>query len=120
MLLQRHPEFVVAIAARDEIEIGDVGGMRCRGETRHARRCYRARWKSLVDVGVVGINLEDSQIVESNRSLQDADTFARKLEALKGLLESNGKEVFVNVRSDTYLLNIPGKRAETTRRAEDV
>ena len=87
------------------------------GYGKDARQIYE-NISRLVDEGVVGINLEDSQILESKRGLQNADTFARKLETVKGLLENNGKQVFVNVRSDTYLLNIDNKLEETKRRAK--
>ena len=72
----------------------------------------------LARLGVVGINLEDSQVSNSKRALQDASTFAKKLSRIKALLASNGIDVFINVRCDTYLLNVDDKQGETTKRAK--
>ncbi len=71
----------------------------------------------LAEIGVVGINLEDSQINKSKRTLQDASSFAKKLSQVKDRLEANNIALFINVRCDTYLLNVEDKQQETARRA---
>lgn len=71
----------------------------------------------LIDLGVVGINLEDSMIEHGTRTLQDARTFARTLETIKARLQADKLDLFINVRCDTYLLDVENKTAETAARA---
>lgn len=75
-----------------------------------------ANIKKLTDLGVVGINLEDSVIKDSTRSLQDAATFARKIEFLRSKLSADKLQLFINIRCDTYILNVADKRKVTDQR----
>jgi 2-methylisocitrate lyase-like PEP mutase family enzyme len=70
----------------------------------------------LVDLGVAGINIEDSAIRESGRVLRPIKSFAHSIEFIKSKLASIRAELFINVRCDTYLLNIPDKEKETRDR----
>lgn len=54
--------------------------------------------KRLVDLGVVGINLEDGQVTDGKRILGDADLHRQKIEAIK----AETKDIFINARTDTY------------------
>jgi 2-methylisocitrate lyase-like PEP mutase family enzyme len=72
----------------------------------------------LLDLGVAGINIEDSVIEESKRSLQNARSFAKTLEYIKGKLGSTRSSLFINVRCDTYILNVANKRKETIERVK--
>jgi 2-methylisocitrate lyase-like PEP mutase family enzyme len=56
---------------------------------------YAAR---LIDLGVAGINLEDGRAAP--------DLHARKIEAIKARAVRMGGDLFVNARSDVYLLNL--------------
>ncbi|PKH54993.1 isocitrate lyase/phosphoenolpyruvate mutase family protein [Shewanella sp. Choline-02u-19] len=60
----------------------------------------------LAKVGVVGVNIEDSTVVQGERLLCDEIEFANKLKSVKAILNQMNITMFVNVRSDTYLLNI--------------
>jgi 2-methylisocitrate lyase-like PEP mutase family enzyme len=71
---------------------------------------------SLLDLGVVGINLEDSAIHQGTRFLDQAKTFAKKLETIKNRLASDNLNLFINVRCDTYLLDVKNKNEETKER----
>jgi 2-methylisocitrate lyase-like PEP mutase family enzyme len=54
--------------------------------------------KRVLDVGAVGINLEDGP---------DAPALlARKIEAIKIMAANNGLDVFINARTDVYLANL--------------
>jgi 2-methylisocitrate lyase-like PEP mutase family enzyme len=77
-----------------------------------------ANVKKLIELGVAGINLEDSHIQNRGRALQDAGVFANKLSYIKDKLFAENLELFINVRCDTYLLNVPGKQQETTDRIQ--
>lgn len=70
----------------------------------------------LADLGVAGINIEDSVIHDSKRSLQEAGRFAKVIEQIKNTLVSQNQELFVNLRCDTYILNVENKRGETRKR----
>lgn len=70
----------------------------------------------LLEAGVAGINIEDSIIGGEGRVLQPAASFAATLEAVRNRLTAAGAHLFLNVRSDTYLLNVADKEAETLQR----
>ncbi|MGN6292521.1 MAG: isocitrate lyase/PEP mutase family protein [Chitinophagaceae bacterium] len=72
----------------------------------------------LTDLGVVGINIEDSIIHDSKRTLQDTKDFAAVIEYLKNKLISTNRSLFINLRCDTYILNVPDKAKETTQRLQ--
>ncbi|MEH0390646.1 isocitrate lyase/phosphoenolpyruvate mutase family protein, partial [Vibrio mimicus] len=60
----------------------------------------------LVKVGVVGINIEDSVVVDGKRRLRDGILFEKMLRKVRELLSEADVEVFINVRSDAFLLNV--------------
>jgi len=70
----------------------------------------------LIELGVVGINIEDSMINKSGRVLKDAGTFAKTIEYVKSQLTARSMDVFINIRCDTYILDVPGKNTETIDR----
>jgi len=70
----------------------------------------------LVELGVAGINIEDSIINQSKRTLKDTKTFGSTIEYIKNRLEAEQLKLFINIRCDTYLLNIEKKREETITR----
>ena len=61
--------------------------------------------KTLSDLGVVGVNIEDSNVL-NERTLINADDFAKKLSAIKKELAKENVSIFINVRIDTFLLGI--------------
>lgn len=54
--------------------------------------------KRLIDVGVVGINLEDGKVVKGSRILGKQGLLAEKIQAIKSI----HKNIFINARADTY------------------
>jgi 2-methylisocitrate lyase-like PEP mutase family enzyme len=70
----------------------------------------------LIELGVAGINIEDSAIVNGQRSLQDAKTFAANIDFFKRRFKEDNLELFINVRCDTYILNVENKQRETQNR----
>lgn len=70
----------------------------------------------LADLGVAGINIEDSIIQKSGRSLKDAAAFAKTISFIKNKLQTRGVDLFINVRCDTYILNVDNKQQETINR----
>ncbi len=70
----------------------------------------------LSEIGVVGINLEDSFVIDGTRQLLEKEVFSKKLKAvIKGLNEKN-IEIFINIRTDTFLLGLENALNETLER----
>jgi len=72
--------------------------------------------KRLAELGVVGINIEDSS-VKDERILTDANHFVGFLSAVTYQLKKDSVSVFINVRTDTFLLLTENKVLETCHRA---
>lgn len=75
-----------------------------------------ANMRQLVELGVAGINIEDSTIQGNKRILQDANTFAKRISFIKSKLAADHLELFINIRCDTYILNVKNKQQETAQR----
>ena len=75
-----------------------------------------ANIRQLVYLGVVGINIEDSIINKPGRELKDAKAFAKTIKYIKNKLTADNLNIFINVRCDTYILNVENKQQETKDR----
>ncbi|AXG72051.1 carboxyvinyl-carboxyphosphonate phosphorylmutase [Kordia sp. SMS9] len=73
--------------------------------------------KRLAALGVVGINIEDS-IVNDKRVLLDAEQFANTISEIKKQLQEEQIAIFVNVRTDTFILQTANMLTETKRRIQ--
>lgn len=71
--------------------------------------------QQLTKLGVVGINLEDSRVVNGERQLVEAAQFARQLREIRAQLPC---PLFLNIRTDTFLLNVENALAETLYRGQ--
>jgi 2-methylisocitrate lyase-like PEP mutase family enzyme len=74
-----------------------------------------ANIRKLSESGVVGINIEDSTI-EDKRKLGDAESFAGIINQLKSFCLAEKIDIFINVRTDAYLLDVENRFAETAER----
>lgn len=77
-----------------------------------------AHIKQLIQLGVVGINIEDS-LVNVKRAMRPLDTFSKLLEEVCSALIRDNQKVFVNVRTDAFLLGRPNPAQETIDRAKE-
>ncbi|MFH7825851.1 isocitrate lyase/PEP mutase family protein [Kluyvera chengduensis] len=68
-------------------------------------------------LGVAGINLEDSHVRDGRRELLDAKLFAERLRAIRERLTAHRVSLFLNVRTDPFLLGIPDALSVTLSRA---
>lgn len=75
-----------------------------------------ANIQKLIGLGVAGINIEDSAVARSRRVLKNAMTYAKTIEHIKNKLSADGLGLFINIRCDTYILNVKGKQQETIKR----
>jgi 2-methylisocitrate lyase-like PEP mutase family enzyme len=69
----------------------------------------------LHDVGVVGINIEDS-LPGKPRTMQPTEDFARVLTEIVNHLSKKNIGVFINVRTDGFLQGLTNALSETTSR----
>lgn len=72
----------------------------------------------LLEIGVVGINLEDSYVADGMRKLLNRDVFFEKLRNILALLKERRNEVFINIRMDPFLLEMENALEETLKRIE--
>ncbi|OQP54291.1 hypothetical protein A4H97_22665 [Niastella yeongjuensis] len=103
LLIVRRIMATVQIPVTVDIEMGY-------GKTNEA---IYANVQQLATLGVAGINIEDSTLQSGNRKLKDANTFAETIAYVK-----NKVDLFINVRCDTYLLNVANKQTETIARIQ--
>jgi len=61
--------------------------------------------RTLAMLGVVGINLEDS-VVSEERKIENKNDFANKIEQLKSFISRNNIQIFVNIRTDFYIMGL--------------
>lgn len=62
--------------------------------------------KHLSELGVVGINIEDSLIINGTRTISALSHFANKISKVVTLVKTSGIDMFINLRSDVYLLGL--------------
>ena len=61
----------------------------------------------LANVGVVGINLEDSIVnEEGSRQIVDASEFSKKIQTIKARLHEKKVDVFLNIRTDPFIIGL--------------
>lgn len=65
--------------------------------------------QQLIDIGVVGINIEDAE---------GEDIYLRKLTSIKNYLKKTNQQLFINARTDAFLLKLPSPLETVIRRAE--
>lgn len=65
--------------------------------------------QKLIDIGVVGINLED---------VQGEEVYLKKLDAIKNHLERSNQKLFINARTDGFLLKVESPLETTIKRAK--
>jgi len=71
----------------------------------------------LSQLGVVGINLEDS-INDGQSRLLDASSCSKTIEQITSFCLNQKIDIFLNLRTDTYLLNIENRFEKTLERID--
>ncbi|HEX4850090.1 MAG TPA: isocitrate lyase/phosphoenolpyruvate mutase family protein, partial [Puia sp.] len=72
--------------------------------------------EQLYEVGVAGINIEDSSSKNGKVEMDSTDEFCRKLYFLKNYLERKHMKIFINARTDAYLLQLQNSFQITSER----
>jgi 2-methylisocitrate lyase-like PEP mutase family enzyme len=70
----------------------------------------------LHELGVAGINIEDTIVDGNGRSIMPADRFAGKMKNITARLAQLGIDIFINLRSDAFLLGLPDAGKEAVQR----
>ena len=70
---------------------------------------------SLYQLGVVGINIEDS-FSNPERKIKEAQQFSKIIKEVKAYLSKNNMEIFINVRTDSYFMGLENPLEETIKR----
>jgi len=72
--------------------------------------------EALAKSGVVGINIEDSLSVNKKSTIQDATLFSQIIKKIKLHLLMNNIDLFLNIRTDFYILGLDQPKDETIKR----
>jgi 2-methylisocitrate lyase-like PEP mutase family enzyme len=72
----------------------------------------------LVKAGVAGINLEDSGVNNGKRTILPIDKFTKKLQQITDLVQKERIRIFINVRSDNFILGLPNAVEDSLSRIE--
>ena len=72
--------------------------------------------KALAEIGVVGINIEDSVVIDGKRVLKDPYVMENTISGLVALLRASGISIFLNSRTDAYLVKSDTPLEETKLR----
>jgi len=70
---------------------------------------------ALHKLGVVGINIEDS-ITNTERKIVNAQEFGKTIQSIKLHLSNNNIKLFINVRTDFYIMGLTNPFEETLKR----
>lgn len=73
---------------------------------------------SLYEIGVVGINIEDSIVINGDRVILDKNDFATILKNIKRALEEKGIDIFINARTDYFIMGLDNPLEETIKRVK--
>ncbi|MBE1275543.1 isocitrate lyase/PEP mutase family protein [Enterovibrio baiacu] len=71
----------------------------------------------LAALGVVGINLEDSKVINGKRTLLDAADFALTLSRIRSALNHANIDMFINARADAFIMKADDALVQTLDRA---
>jgi 2-methylisocitrate lyase-like PEP mutase family enzyme len=71
----------------------------------------------LNELGVVGVNLEDSVVIDGERQIVDATEYSNTIKVIKKLLTEEGIEIFINVRTDFYIMGLDNPLKATLLRS---
>jgi len=70
----------------------------------------------LAESGVVGINIEDSIMANGVRNMADKEVFYEKLSAVMLKINEKAVDIFINLRTDPFLLGVKDPVKETLER----
>ncbi|MDQ1095548.1 MULTISPECIES: isocitrate lyase/PEP mutase family protein [Chryseobacterium] len=72
----------------------------------------------LIETGISGINIEDTKVIDGTRRLTDKNVLYEKLNDIFIKLGEDRDKIFINIRTDPFLLNIENALEETLARIQ--
>lgn len=72
--------------------------------------------EKLHDLGVVGINIEDTAVVNGKREFLTAEDFKGTIGIIKNALAKKNIQIFLNARTDAFLAGLENPLSETINR----
>jgi len=75
-----------------------------------------ANIQQLFKLGVSGINIEDTVVVNGKRKLLDSNEFSHLIKTIGKKLNETNSKLFIKVRCDAYLLNLPNATEQAIER----
>lgn len=73
---------------------------------------------ALYDIGVAGVNIEDSIVVNGDRHILPEKDFANILKNIKRALEQKNIDLFINARTDYFIMGLDNPLEETIKRVK--
>jgi len=70
----------------------------------------------LYELGIVGVNLEDSIVTSGSREIVNAVKFSETIKIIKNHLSEKEVEIFFNIRTDVYIMGLDNPLKETISR----
>lgn len=71
---------------------------------------------SLYDIGVLGVNIEDSIVVNGDRNILPEREFANILKNIKRVLNEKNIDLFINARTDYFIMGLDNPLEKTIKR----
>jgi 2-methylisocitrate lyase-like PEP mutase family enzyme len=75
-----------------------------------------ANIEALVNIGVVGINIEDSVVRNNERVILPIDEFASLLKDITSILKDKNIDIFINARTDNFIMGLDNALEDTIKR----
>ncbi|MCF6322738.1 MAG: isocitrate lyase/phosphoenolpyruvate mutase family protein [Gammaproteobacteria bacterium] len=72
----------------------------------------------LSQLGVVGVNLEDSIVEDGNRNLVDSTIFVETIKSIKQYFLEKNINIFLNIRTDPYVIGLDNALNQSMSRAK--
>jgi len=73
---------------------------------------------ALYKIGVVGINIEDSIVIDGIRTILPKDKFSDLLEEIKLSLGNQNIDIFINARTDNFIMGLDNPLEDTIQRVK--
>ena len=73
---------------------------------------------SLYEIGVVGVNIEDSIVTNGDRTILPQNDFAIILKNIKKVLKEKNIDIFINARTDYFIMGLDNPLEETIKRVK--
>jgi len=70
----------------------------------------------LYELGVVGVNLEDSIVINEKRQIVNATEFSETIKIIKNDLSEKRAKIFLNIRTDFFIMGLDNPLKETILR----